>query len=107
MTDMEDNLIPTFIMKAGVVIVSDVPKIHGENPTIEDHCIHFKNLDLKIPMQLSVTFSYFHSWLQTVDELYSCDKLFITPNYNDWYPHCLSFEHNERAMLNLEGELVD
>ena len=75
-------------------------------PTIEDHCIRFNDSDLKIPMHLSSTFLYFHSRLPTVDELYSCDKLFIKPDSSDWHPHCLSFEHNERAMLNFEGEIV-
>ena len=58
-------------------------------------------------MQLSGTLSYFHSRLPTVDELYSCDKLFIAHDSSDWHPHCLSFEQNERAMLKFEGEIVD
>ena len=100
MPTMAHNLIPPFIMIYGGVIFSDAPKIHCVDPTIEDHCIRFKNSDLKIPMQLSGTFSYFHSRLPTLYELYSCDKLFITPDSSDWHPHCLSFEQNERAILN-------
>ena len=107
MPTMSHNLIPHFIMRSGGVIVSDVPKIHCVDPTIEDHRIWFKKWDLKIPMQLSGTFLYFHSQLPTVDEIYSWDKLFITPDSSDCYPHCLSFEHNERAMLNYEGKIVD
>ena len=79
----------------------------GTPTTIEDHCIRFKSSDMKIPMQLSGTFSYFRYRLPTVDELYSCDKLFITPDSSDWHPKCLSFEQNERAVLNFEGEIVD
>ena len=56
MPTMEHNIIPPFIIRAGLVIVSDVPKIHCEDTTIEDHCIRFKNSDLKITMQLSGTF---------------------------------------------------
>ena len=66
-----------------------------------------QELGYEIPMQLSVTFSYFHSWLPIVDELYICDKLFITPDSSEWHPHCLSFEQNERSMLNSEGEILD
>ena len=62
---------------------------------------------MKIPMQLSSTLLYFHSRLLTVDEIYSCDKLFITPDSSDWQPHCMYFEQNEIAMLNFEGEIVD
>ena len=79
----------------------------GTPTTIEDHCIRFKSSDMKIPMQLSGTFSYFRYRLPTVDELYSCDKLFITPDSSDWNPHCMYFEQNERSMLNFEGEIVD
>ena len=107
MPTMEHSLIPPFIMRSGGLIVSYVPKIHCEYPTIEDNCIWFKNLDLKIPMQLSGAFSYLQSRLPTVDELYSFEKLFITPDSSDWHPNCMYFEQNERAMLNLEGEVVD
>ena len=107
MPTMEHNLIPPFIMRDGGVIVNDFPKIRCDYTNIEDQCIQFKNSDLKIPMQLSGNFSYFHSRLPTVDELYSCDRLFITPDSSYWRPHCLSFENNERAMLNFEGEIVD
>ena len=34
---MQQNIIPHFIMRAGGVIVSDVPNIHFEDPTIEDN----------------------------------------------------------------------
>ena len=47
MPTMEHNLIPPFIMRAGGVIVSDVPNMHCVDPTIEYHCIWFKNSDLK------------------------------------------------------------
>ena len=103
---MEHNLIPPFIMRAGGVIVNDVPKIHCVDPTIDDHCIRFSSCELRIPLQLTGTFSYFHSRMPTVQELYDCDKVFITPDASDWNPHCMSFERNERAMLNYEGEIV-
>ena len=103
---MTNNLIPPFIMRAGGLIVNDVPKIHCTDPTIDDHCIKFREKDLRIPLQLYGTFSYFHSRLPTIRELHDCDKYFISPDASDWNPHCRSFEMNERAMLNYEGELV-
>ncbi len=104
---MDHNLIPPFIMRAGGVTVNDVPKIHCTDPTVDDHCIVFGDKDFRIPLQLIGTFSYFHSRLPTVQELHDCDKYFITPDARDWNPHCTSFEMNERAMLNYEGEMVD
>ena len=92
MPTMAHKLIPPFIMRARGVRVSDVPKIHCVDPTIEDHCIWFKNSYLKISMQISGTFLYFQSRFPTVDELYGCDNLSITPDSSDWHPHCLSFE---------------
>ena len=103
---MEHNLIPPFIMRAGGVIVNDTAKIHCADPTTNDHCILFPTSDLRIPLQLHGIFSYFHSRLPTITELYDCDKYFITPDASDWNPNCSSFENNERAMLNYEGDLA-
>ena len=38
---MEHNLVPPFIMRAGGVTVSDTAKIHCNDPSIDDHCIIF------------------------------------------------------------------
>ena len=47
---MSHNLIPPFIMREGGVIVNDIPKMHCEFPCIDDHCISFKDIDLRIPL---------------------------------------------------------
>ena len=91
---MNHNLIPPFIMREGGVIVNDVPKIHCDNPNIYDHCISFKDIDLKIPLQLNGIFSYFNSRKPLPSELYNKDKVFITPDASEWNPHCLSYSHN-------------
>jgi hypothetical protein len=105
MPKMVNNLIPPFIMRAGGAIVNDTAKIHCIDPTIDDHCIFFRTSDLRIPLQLIGTFSFFHSRMPGIQELYDCDKVFITPDSSDWNPHCTSFELNERAMTNYEGEI--
>ena len=107
MPSMDLNLIPPFIMRAGGVQVNEVPKIHCDDPTSNDHCISFKDIDLRIPLQLFGTFSYFHTRKPMTQELHDKDKVFITPDASDWNPHCESFERNERAMLNYEGEMND
>ena len=101
------NLLVPFIMREGGVRVNDRPKIHSDEPSVSDHSLEFPNSDLRIPLQLIGTFSYFHSRLPNLEELYSCDKLFITPDADDWNPHCDSFEMNERSILNYEGEITD
>lgn len=102
---METNLLPPFILRAGGVIVNDTAKIHCENPTTNDHCIRFKNNDLQIPLHLIGTFSYFPTRMPTILEIQDCDKIIITPDSNDWNPHCPSFASNERSMLNFEGSI--
>ena len=104
---MHINLIPPFIMRAGGVTVNDIPKIHVDDPCKDDHCLIFPHSDLRIPLQLNGTFSYFHTRLPTTQELYDLDKVFLTPDSEDWNPHCESFEKNERAMTNYEGEMND
>jgi hypothetical protein len=104
---IETNLIPPFIMRAGGLKVNDTAKIHYKDPDKNDHCIIFGESDLRIPLQLNGIFSYFHSHLPSIQELQDCDKYFITPNLNEWNPHCQSFEKNEWSMLDYEGEISD
>ena len=104
---MPHNLIPPFIMRAGNVIVNDIPKIQVHHPTKDDHCILFEDSDLRIPLQLIGTFSYFHTRAPTMEELHRCDKVFITPDAEDWNPHCTSFSRNEASMVDFEGEIAE
>ena len=52
---MDHNLIPPFIMRAGGVVVNDVPKIQCKDPAVDDHFISFDDSDLQILMQLLST----------------------------------------------------
>ena len=104
---MRYTLIPPFIMREGGLIVNDIPKMHCEYPTIEDHCILFKDIDLRIPLQLNGIFSYFNSRMPLPSELYDKDTVFITPDASEWNPHCPSYSHNESIMTNYEGEMAD
>ena len=103
---MHHNLIPPFIMREGGVIVNDIPKMHCSNPSTDDHCLSFKDSDVKIPLQLNGIFSYFKSRKPLLSELYDKDKVFITPDASEWNPHCTSYSHNESIMTNYEGELT-
>jgi hypothetical protein len=104
---MHINLLPPFIMRAGGVIVNDIPKIHCKNPSSSDHSISFHNSPLCIPLKLSGTFSYFNHRVPTSEELQGCDKLFITPDSTIWNPHCPSFSHNENSMLDYNGNMAE
>ena len=62
---MGHNLIPSFIMRDGGVIVNDAPKIHSEDPVVFYYCISFDHSNLRIPLQLNGVFSYFHTRVPT------------------------------------------
>ena len=87
--------------------VNYVENIHCSYPTVDDHCISFASSDLQIPLNLNITFSYFHSRRPTQYELSSCDKIFITPDSQQCNPYCTAFESNEGYMLNHAAELSD
>ena len=87
-------------MRESGATVNDVAKIHFPYPSADDHCISFVSSDLQIPPNLNCAFSYFQSQRLIQDEIYSCDKIFITTDSQQWKPYCNSFELNEISMLN-------
>ena len=58
---LRNDLIPPFLMRAAGVTLNETPKIRIKDPTIDDHCITFEDSDLRIPLQLTGVFSYFHT----------------------------------------------
>ena len=56
---MVNNLIPPFVMRAAVIIVSEVPKIHLDNPNVETHSMYFAEARLRMYLSLLGAFSYF------------------------------------------------
>ena len=103
---MNHYLIPPFIRREGGVKVNETYKMHRTEPNIEDHCISFKDIDLRIPLKLNGIFSYFNTRMPLPSELYEKDKVFITPDVNEWNPHCTSYAQNEKAMTNYDGEMA-
>ena len=49
---MEMNLVLPFIMREAGIELNDVPKIHVPHAEAKDHSIHFKEVDLRIPLSL-------------------------------------------------------
>ena len=104
---MQNNLLPPFILREAGLHVNDVPKIHVSSPTIDDHMIGTDDMSLRIPLKLYGTFSYFPSRAPTNDEIESCDRILITPDSSSWDPYSTHFAHNEDAMLDWEGQMLD
>ena len=104
---LTNNLIPPFIMREAGLEVNDKPKIHCDDPSIEDHSIYCHDADLRIPLQLHGIFSYFHTRMPTSEELQSCDKMLITPDSITWDPYSTHFANNEDSMTDWEGNMYD
>ena len=66
---MEHNLIPPFMLREMGVTVNDIPKIHKEDPTVDDHAITFVEMGFRIPLSLWGIFSYFPTSKPTHDDL--------------------------------------
>ena len=86
--------------------VNETLNIHCTDLTSKDHCIKFYDSELKTPLHINGTFYFFHTRRLTADELQSCEKIFITPNRQNWNTYCTSYDLNERSMLNYEGEIT-
>ena len=78
---IDHNLIPPFIMKEAGIDVKTIPKIHVEDPCVEDHSIYFKEEDLRIPLKLNGIFSYFpsHKLSDSMLNDESINVLLLTP----------------------------
>ena len=55
---MKHNLIPPFILMEAGLTVSEVPKIHFYEPTVEYHSIYDDVTKLRIPLKLDGIFLY-------------------------------------------------
>ena len=102
---MDHNLIPPFMLRAGSVVVNNVPKIHCECPAVEDHCILFGQSELRILLQINGVSSYFHTRVPAERELHECEKLFLTPCSSDWNPYYESYEIDDSSMVDFEGDM--
>ena len=51
---MNNNLIPPFMLREMWVTVNDIPKIHKDDPAVDDHAITFMETRFRIPLSLWV-----------------------------------------------------
>ena len=58
---MEINLIPPFILREAGLVLNDTPKIHCDDPSIENNSLFDEETGLRIPFTLNGTFSMFAS----------------------------------------------
>ena len=56
---IKHNLIPPLIFRETELTVSEVPKIHCDEPTVEDHSIYDDVNKIRMPLKLDSIFLYF------------------------------------------------
>ena len=101
---MDNNLIPPFMLREMGVAVNDVPKIHKEDPTVDDHAITFLETGFRIPLSLWGIFSYFPTSKPTHDDLLNPNEVYILSPAT-WNPHSNAYSTNEESMLDWEGNM--
>ena len=77
---MDNNLIPPFMIREMGVTVNDIPKIHKEDPTVDDHAITFFETGFRIPLSLWGIFSYILTSKPTHDDLLNPNEVYIVEN---------------------------
>ena len=103
------NLITPFIIREAGLTVSKVPKIHCDEPTVEDHSIYDDVTKIRIPLKLDGIFFYFPTRDITLEEMQCCDwikYLFLSPDAETWDPYYKTFALNEEHLADTRGEIV-
>ena len=76
---MDHNLISTFILSESGLTVNDTAMIHLNELYVDDHAIIYPNSDLRTPLHIHGTFSYFSTRMSTPDRiLYTPSGVFST-----------------------------
>ena len=101
---MDNNLIPPFMLREMGVTVNDVPKIHKEDPIVDDHAITFVETRFRIPLSLRGIFSYFLTSKPTHDNLLNPNEVHILSPAT-WNPYSDAYSTNEEFMLDWEGNM--
>ena len=101
---MDHNLIPPFMLREMGVTVNDVPKIHKEDPTVDDLAITFAETGFRIPLSLWGIFSYFPTSKPTHNDLLNPNEVYILSPAT-WNPHSDAHSANEESMLDWEGNM--
>ena len=104
---MNHNLVPPFILREAGVEVNEVPKFHVKNPNEEHHSLYWEDADVRIPMSLHGTFSYFPTRKPTDNELSDAANavVLLTPT-GPWNPNSEVFAENEDNMVDHQGNVI-
>ena len=106
---MEHNLIPPFILREAGLVLYDIPEIHCNIPSAEDHSLFDEDTGPRIPFTLDGTFSVFKSRSlknEEINNVEDFETVFLTPDSNKWDPYDKSYKHNEDSFLDHRGRMI-
>ena len=105
---MINNLIPTFTMNNPGLIVNEIAKIHAEVSAKEHRSIYDANLDVRIPISFTDTFSYFKTSSLKNYEMENCheyDVIYLSPNLESWNPTNPEWDDQDMEYIERQGEV--
>ena len=88
----------------------DTPKIHVEDPLVDNHAIVISDHNLRIPLQLHGIFSYFPMSKPTDIQLQDSDNassVIAMTLDGPWNPHSRSYAKSESSMIDWQGNMVE
>ena len=105
--NMEENLIPPFMMRLAGIEVDECPKFLAKSPTEHNHSMFFAEADTRIPFQLEGIISYLPTRVPTARELdeNTGSYLLLTPNMPKWDPHTHLYRDQELGMTDYNGNV--
>ena len=102
-------MIPPLILREVVLAVSEVTKIHCDEPTVEDHSIYDNVTKLQIPLKLDGIFSYFPTQALTLEEMQRCDEMkhvFRSPDAETWDTYSETYDLNKEQLVDSGGDIL-
>ena len=107
MVENRDNLITPFLVREAGIQLNETPKIQCDDPSIDDHSLYIKEMNIRIHLHLHGIVSYFTTRKPTQDEIHSLPWVHLTPDAPEWDPHTSVYERQEAQMLDFEGQIIE
>ena len=87
-----------FILRESGLVVSDMPKIHIDDPSVEDHSIFDVETRLRIPLRISGILSVFQMRIlneEEIDNVEHYPSVLFSSYSKKWDPYDDSYYLNE------------
>ena len=105
--NMEENLVPPFMMRLAGIDVNECPKFLAKIPSESNHSMYFPDADVRVPFQLEGIISHIPMRIPSTSELdeQTGSYLLLTPNMPTWDPHTPIYRDQEDGMTNYNGNI--